>query len=422
MNASRIWSGRLPILLILMVGLGWCPDLAGAANADPFPPATPESQGLSSEAVEELADTVRGYFENEQIVGAELLVVKNRRTVLHEAIGWKDLPDEIPMKTNTIFNIRSMTKPIIGTAVQMLIDDEKLTLDDRVSKFLPSFDNDKSGEITIEHLLTHRSGFPQGSPPPPLTQYGSLRGVAGYWGRRGPDQFEPGEGYCYSDPGVDTLGAIVIEVSGQPLDRFVERRLFNPTGMTDSFGMTVDFNLGEDFDDYRQGRMSSNHAGSQGSWTRYWKPGDGPLAPFVKGSGTTWYSSPVDYARFLALWMDNGRVGEQRLLSEAAIARGLTPVSKLTHSTGFTGLTVHYGQLWSLRMSAKSDDDTQPVVFGHSGSDGTWAWAFPEHDLMVLYFTQSRGTRTGIELEKHIDRLLIMATRTDTSQEVEPGR
>jgi len=74
-----------------------------------FSYASPESQGLSSEALEELADVVRGYIEDEKIVGAELAVIKNRRVVLHEAIGWKDKDDEIPMERNTLFNIRSMT-------------------------------------------------------------------------------------------------------------------------------------------------------------------------------------------------------------------------------------------------------------------------------------------------------------------------
>lgn len=365
-----------------------------------FPAATPESQGLSSEAVRELADVVRGYFEGGQIVGAELLVVKNRRTVLHESIGWKDLPDKVPMEPNTIFNIRSMTKPIVGTAVQMLIEDGRLSLDDRAAKFLPGFDHDKSGKITIEHLLTHRSGFPQASPPKPLSEYKTLRRLAEYWGERGPDQFDPGDGFAYSDPGVDILGAIVAEAAGLPLERFVTERLFEPVGMTDSFAMTDD-------QDPRRQRISSNHTGSSGSWFRYWKPTDGPLAPFVKGSGTTWYSTPLDYARFLALWMDGGAVGQRRLLTEATVKRALAPVSEMGHPTSFPGLRAFYGQLWMVYTESASPAKAMPVAFGHAGSDGTWAWAWPERDLMVLYFTQSRGTRTGISLERAIERLLI---------------
>ncbi|HUU84901.1 MAG TPA: serine hydrolase domain-containing protein [Phycisphaerae bacterium] len=419
MNSGHNRLARWPILLAV-VGLAWFPSLGAASEGGAFPVATPESQGLSSEALQELAGEVRGLFEAGRIVGAELLVVKNRRTVLHESVGWKDLPEKVPMEPNTIFNIRSMTKPIVGTAVQMLIDDGRLSLDDRAAKFFPSFDNDKSGKITIDHLLTHRSGFPQASPPKPLTQYKTLRGLADYWGERGPDQFEPGNGFTYSDPGVDILGAIVTEVSGLPLERFVTQRLFEPAGMADSFAMTRDFAAADNHDPRRR-RISSNHTASLEAWYRYWKPTDGPMAPFVKGSGTTWYSTPLDYARFLALWMDKGVVGGRRLLAEATVKRALMPVSGMAYPTNFRGLHVFYGRLWILHAEGESPGEAKPVVFGHAGSDGTWAWAWPKHDLMVLYFTQSRGNRTGILLESAIERLLIEPTITRNEAPDQPA-
>jgi CubicO group peptidase (beta-lactamase class C family) len=411
MDSRRYRPAHGAVLLVLVV-LSWRAAPASAFDGCAFPAASPESQGISAEALEELAGVVRGYVEGKHVVGAELLVIKNRRTVLHEVFGLKDLPAEVPLAPNTIVNIRSMTKPIVGTAIQMLIDDGKLALDDPVAKILPSFDQDKSREITVEHLLTHRGGFPQGQPPEPLTQYKSLRGLADYWGHRGPDQFEPGDGFCYSDPGVDILGAIVTEVSGMPLERFVAKRLFEPAGMADSFAMV-------DNQSPLQARISSNHFGSWGSWWRYWKPGDGPLAPFVKGSGTTWYSTPADYARFLALWLDGGVVGERRLLSEASVERALTPRSSMDHPTGFRGKRAFYGQLWMLYAQADSAAEARPVVFGHAGSDGTWAWAWPEHDLMVLYFTQSRGNRTGTSLERTIERLLLKPAATAHAPAVE---
>jgi hypothetical protein len=75
--------------------------------------------------------------------------------------------------------------------------------------------------------------------------------------------------------------------------------------------------------------------------------------------------------------------------------------------TGFPGLEVYYGQMAILYMDARAAASKKPVVIGHSGSDGTFAWAWPDRDLMVLYFTQSRGQSTGIRLEKDIYRLLI---------------
>jgi len=156
------------------------------------------------------------------IVGAEMVVIKNRRIVLHEAVGWKDRDDEIPMERNTLFNIRSMTKPVVGTAVQMLVDEEKLALDDRAAEYLPSFDNEKSGEITVEHLLTHRSGLPLTL----LTKwpdYKGLQEIAKEAGEHGP-AFEPGTDFGYSDSGSDSLGAVLEKASGiSPLSKRWQR-------------------------------------------------------------------------------------------------------------------------------------------------------------------------------------------------------
>jgi CubicO group peptidase (beta-lactamase class C family) len=125
-----------------------------------FPAATPESEGIPAAAVRRLAEEVERYVKAGTIVGGELLVVKNRRTILHEAFGDRDREDKRPMVRDTIFNVRSMTKPLTGVAVQILADEGKIGLDDPVAKHLPAFDNDKSRAITIKQLLQHRSGLP----------------------------------------------------------------------------------------------------------------------------------------------------------------------------------------------------------------------------------------------------------------------
>jgi CubicO group peptidase (beta-lactamase class C family) len=135
-----------PILLLALLP---------AAQAEPFPAATPESQGLDPKALAALADTVRGFVEHDEVVGAELLVIKGGHTVLHDAFGWKDREQKAPMVRDTLFCVRSMTKPVAGTAVEMLIEEGKLKLDDPVARYLPSFDTDKARAITIAQLLHH---------------------------------------------------------------------------------------------------------------------------------------------------------------------------------------------------------------------------------------------------------------------------
>jgi CubicO group peptidase (beta-lactamase class C family) len=367
-------------------------------------PATPESQGLSSEALAELAAAVARYVDEGAIVGGELLVVKNHHTVLHKAFGWRDREAAEPMRPGTIFNLRSMTKPLVGAAAQILIDEGKLAPDQRVAELLPGFANERSREITVEQLMTHRAGLPL-TILTGLHDYPDLQALGNAVGERGPET-PPGSGFAYSDASADALGAVVERAAGMPLDKFLRTRLLDPLGMGDTFAAAEP-------DDPRWSRVASLYARPSGEWQRFWKPQGESLYPFLLGSQGL-YGTAMDYARFLVMWLDGGMGGSRRLLSKAAVARTLTPVSIISASnsalrmpTGFPGLEVAYGQMAVLHVREGAGSETPVVVVGHSGSDGTSAWAWPERDLMVLYFTQSRGNLTSLRLERAIARLLL---------------
>jgi CubicO group peptidase (beta-lactamase class C family) len=123
---------------------GWAavalPDPATPAQEPParFPSAAPADVGLDSAGLEELAAFVRGLTDRGEVVGAELLLVFKDKTVLHRAFGWKDREEKVAMEPDTIFCVRSMTKPVAGTAVEILIDEKKLALSDKVAKHLAS--------------------------------------------------------------------------------------------------------------------------------------------------------------------------------------------------------------------------------------------------------------------------------------------
>ncbi|MCZ6835404.1 MAG: serine hydrolase [Planctomycetota bacterium] len=364
-------------------------------------------------ALQALANTVQSYIDHEKAIGAELLVIKNRRTVLHQAFGMNDRENEKAMEIGAIYNIRSMTKPLTGAALQLLIDQGKVSLDDKVSKFIPGFDNDQSREITVYQVLTHRSGLPltafEGKG---LDHFESLQKVVQFLGEDGP-QFEIDSKFWYSDAGTDVVGGLVEVISGQTLDDFVAHNLLQPLGMSDSFYMCGD---GIDrWDDVASLYMSTGR-----SWSKIWSPiSEKPYYPFAWGSQTI-YSTPLDYAKFLALWIDEGRVGEKTLFSSEAIDRMLTPTTRMASlgkdskmPTMFDGLEVWYGQMSILYVEEDGSVDSTPQVIGHSGSDGTFAWAWPEQDLIILYFTQSRLGMSGMSLEGQIDRLLIHPDRED---------
>ncbi|MCP4212878.1 MAG: alpha/beta fold hydrolase [Halieaceae bacterium] len=369
------------------------------ADTGDFSYSPPEDQDIDPEALAELVEIVSGYVEEEKVVGAELAVVKNRKIVLHEAFGWQDKENEMDMETGSLYNIRSMTKPITGMAIQMLVDEGKLALDDRVADYLPSFDNDRSGEITVEQLLSHRSGLPLSTVMSGLADIDSLKALADDAGVQGPE-IEPGSAFQYSDTGSDVLGALVEEISGMPLAEFMQERILDPLAMADTLTRIEE-------GDPRVDRIVSAYFGSTDSWSRFWGPGDEPIYPFTMGSQSV-YSTVSDYARFLAFWLDGGHVGGQQLLSPEAVERALTPVVESNMPGGFPGLRLDYGQQWIVYVPEDAPErEGEMILFGHSGSDGTWAWAWPEQDLMLFYFTQSRGQGTGIGLETELDRLLI---------------
>ena len=361
------------------------------------------AQDDTTTALKDLGNIVKQYVDKELALGAELLVIEKGKVLYHESFGVADREDKRPWENDTICNIRSMTKPITSAAAQMLIDRGKLDLGAPVAKYLESFDNDKSRSITVRQVLTHRSGLPLTVITTSVDQYSSLVEQVAAAGENGP-KFEPGSKFWYSDAGTDVVGALVEKVSGEPLQKFVQREIFDPLGMSTSF-------YGIDASDQRLARAASAYMKMPEGWTRFWKP-EKPLYPFAWGSQTV-YSTTTDYAKFLKMMVNGGKVGERQLLSTAAVERMLEPVSRAKMMgtdnpipTGFRNLAVHYGQMM-VTYRVIGDEKAKPVVIGHSGSDGTIAWAWPDRELMILYFTQSRGGMTPLKIEDPIDRLMI---------------
>ena len=97
----------------------------------PVQRATPESVGLSPEKVRAVLDGVRALVADQEAVRAQVLLIKDGKIILDEGVGWRDRESRLKMEPNTICCVRSMTKPVVGTAVQMLIDEGKLALTDR---------------------------------------------------------------------------------------------------------------------------------------------------------------------------------------------------------------------------------------------------------------------------------------------------
>ena len=363
-------------------------------------------QLVSKDSIEKLNQVVEGYVTEKMAVGAEILVIQNGKTLLHRAYGFSDKADDLQWKTNTICNIRSMTKPITSAAAQILVDRGKLDLDQPVSSYLDSFDNDKSRLITVRQVLTHRSGLPLTILLMPH-QFKNLEDQVAASAKKGPDH-EPGSKFWYSDAGTDVVARLVEKVSGETIDTFVTREIFKPLEMDDSF-------YGIDPEDKRLQATVSLYMGGPKNWNRIWKPGKTPMYPFGWGSQTV-YATTGDYLRFLGMIANHGRTGDRQILSEAAIARMLEPVSEMTmmgsdasFPTGFNNMKTYYGQMMVTYRDYRAKDPklAKPFVIGHSGSDGTASWAIPDRNILIAYFTQSRGGRTALSIEEAIDQFVI---------------
>lgn len=358
-----------------------------------FPYIEPSQEGISDIILASIKEQVASWVKDKKVVGAEILIIKDRKTVFHEVFGWKDREREIPMERNTIFRIRSMTKPVIATAVLMLADQEKLKLSDPVAKYLPAFNNERSKNITITQLLYHSGGFSDPGYPKPLIRYENLREAVDDLGRKGPET-ESGTKFIYSDGGSAALGVLVSEISKMPVEQFIQENILDPLGMKDTLTFLA-------LDDPLRPRVSSTYETRENGeeFFKYWENTEIQKLPFFRASGGL-YSTPVDYAKFLAMWMDEGRAGARRFLSTQIVQKALLP-----------GMIPQYGMHWNLLWEESSESEEQNYRtlsgFGHLGSDGTLAFAFPEKDIIILYFSQSRGGETPMEFLKLAREKLI---------------
>jgi CubicO group peptidase (beta-lactamase class C family) len=343
----------------------------------------PDEVGLSSAILDAGVELYREAIAAGHLVGAVLLVAKDGKVVLHEALGWRNKGKDLPMEANTMFRMASNTKPPVATAISMLVADGKLEYDDPVRDHIPSFDNYRSGFIQIKHLLSHTSGFRiptlflqpymQASaehPDAPTLQLEAAR-----FGEVGAEVL-PGSSYSYSNPGYNTLGALVEIASGQPLEEFLDNRLYTPLGMNDSYHHEVAEKLDGKLD--RMGAVYYSQEG--GEWVPGWEPGDPPQVPFVRASGGM-ISTASDYAIFCQMYLNGGVYGGERIIREETV-RLMTTTAFLAggEAEPDRGVRVGYGFGWSV------DPDG---TFSHTGSDGTGAWVDPNHDLIVLVFTQT---------------------------------
>jgi CubicO group peptidase (beta-lactamase class C family) len=425
---SRTFAGQNRITVLLGFFL-----FSIVALAQELPTAKPESVGLSSERLERISGVVQHEIEDKRIAGAVTLVIRRGKVAWFKAQGMADREAGKAMPTDAMFRICSMTKPITSVAVMMLYEEGKFLLDDPVSKYLPEFKNPKvlmkpaqgepytipaAKQITIRDLLRHTSGltynwnedlgpmYEKANVASGLLQYDgtigdNVKSLAGL-----PLLFSPGDRFEYS-LGVDVLGRLVEVVSGKPLDEFFRGRIFEPVGMKDTFFFPPENKVSRlataytYFPEKGLNRFPDTpiREGSFVYSADY--PTRGPKKLFSGGAGLV--STAMDYARFCQMMLDDGKVGNTRLLSRKSI-------ELMTHDQlGKIGPDQGFGLGFGI--------EGIKIPLSELGTPGAYSWggffytAFsidPKEQMIVVFMGQLHPTG-DLTLDRQVHELAYQA-------------
>jgi CubicO group peptidase (beta-lactamase class C family) len=328
-----------------------------------------------------------------EIAGAVTVVVSKDKVVHLETTGFADVAAKRPMSPDTLFWIASMTKPVTGVAILMLQDEGKLTVGDPVAKHLPEFaalrtPSGKPANLTIAQILTHTSGLGEASGPA-AAQAKTLADLVPIW-LAAPMQYEPGERWKYTQSGINAGARIVEVVSGMTFDVFVQKRIFDPLGMTSSTFYPTET---------QRARLATAYAKNKETGALEPvppRPDYGPRDRPPQGNGGL-YSTATDYARFCRMLLNGGTLDGRRYLSAAAMTLLTTPQtgSLLTgffQNDTFGNYGANYG--WGITTSILRTPHAgvaamlSPGTYGHGGAWGTQAWIDPAKGVAYVLMVQ----------------------------------
>jgi CubicO group peptidase (beta-lactamase class C family) len=394
------------------------PAARPAPGAKPAAGATPSSVGISSERLARLHRGMQTIVDRREVSGMVTLIARDGRVVDVHATGLQDIASKTPMRTDTIFRIASMTKPVTSVAIMMLYEEGKLALTDPVARFIPAFkqqrvigadgaatENARRG-MTIRDLLVHRSGLTygflnngpvgnayrqngvvDGLTTTDLTLEAAIDKLAAQ-----PLVSHPGTAWNYS-LSTDVLGRVVEVASGQPFNVFVRERIAKPLGMVDTDFVIPDAKWSRVATVYspdgaggiRPMQDPESFGNTHMSPIAYYKS---PKTYFSGGAGLT--STARDYARFALMLAGGGAVDGVRLLSPKSVElMSMDHTADLTTPGLLLGPGVGFGLGFRVVTSVAA---TQTLgsdgLYGWSGIYGTNFWVDPKERLVAIVMVQ----------------------------------
>lgn len=385
--------------------------------------AVPESVGMSSERLQRIDDYFQRFVDDNQIAGAVSLVARHGKVVHLSAVGWNNREQNMPMTTDSIFYLASMTKPIVSAALMMLFEEGRFRLDDPISDWIPEYadhqvrvsDGARASNVaevrpvTIRHVLTHTSGLTLDPDGMGLTEEeqrwvtNNGEGFATLGERIAraaiiPAAFHPGDQWQYGSS-TDYVAILVEKISGQSIDQFLRERIFQPLGMDDTF-----YNIPRDKVNRVAAvyRPTANGESELQQAAAYKEPNT--YFPGVAGLNST----ASDYIRFAQMISNGGELDGVRILGrmtvELMISNHTGDKDVYVRGPGF-GFGLGFGVLVDPTLSF---DTASPGSYGWGGAYGTLYYADPVEDLIGLMFIQLPG-HTPLNIRQRFTNVVSQA-------------
>lgn len=344
-----------------------------------------------------------------QAAGIVTLVMENGRIVHHEAVGSADVQQERPMDKDALFWIASMTKSVNGTAIQILVEEGKLALDEPASRWLPELGKMKlkdgsspSKPITLRMLLSHTAGIaipprkPTDGAMTPKAYVASLLTL--------PLAFDPGSSYEYGF-GPTVAGRILEVVSGVKYEDFLQDRIFAPLGMKDTTFSPTEAQRKRIAKTYKRDEETGQLVPAYNPFVT----ADASVHHRVEPSGGL-FSTARDMGRFYTMIAQRGMLDGVRILSDAAVADMTRPVT--------TGDKVQgYACGWQVNLEKQRPCAMMPVgSFGHGGAYATNGWIDPQHGIVTVYLVQNVLVPDSGKPKDAFQRLVMESAGVSVSQ------
>jgi CubicO group peptidase (beta-lactamase class C family) len=339
------------------------------------------------ETIEAVHEAIVPFLESHDVAGVVTMIATPKGVKHLDAQGWANIEHHTPIKEDSIFWIASMTKPIAATAVLMLMEEEKISLDDPAAKFVPELGQMKNADgsaskttITIKHLLTHTAGLPELTPEENRNA-NELQDIVAAFSSK-PMQFEPGTKWLYSQTAINSLGRIVEVLSGKRFDAFLEERITGPLGMKDTTFYPSP---------QQQKRIASSYKKENDKLVETEihlfvgrDLGDRKRVPLANGG---LFSTAPDFARFAQMLLNGGSFDGKRYL-KAETVKLMTQIQTGDLATGFTP-----GNGWGLGVCVIKNpqgvtSSLSTGSFGHGGAYGTQVWIDPVKKLAYILMVQ----------------------------------